>query len=447
MVGDPRADAALFVLFLFVSFLVSAFEAAIQSVSRHQLEERLDASAAGAAAALALRLKAKAERLRATANVVTTFSLVLIAIVSAPYVWRISDSIAHQFYRDANWLNNVLSAFFVVVLAAGIAAVYLIFVVLIARNIGRNHSESLGVRSAGFMNLMMQLLSIPTRLIIWTGNLLLKPSGRDARFIDNVMSEEGLMDILEEGTKTGILDKTEHELIESIFAFTETTAREIMVPRTEIIAIEKGMLPDEILQMVVEEGFTRMPVYEHSIDNIVGVIYAKDVLSLVSHRDLIILADIIRPAFYVPETKSISELLRDFQRKRQHLAVVVDEFGGTEGIITMEDILEEIVGEIQDEYDEEERFIERSENGGIVVMAKLNIAEFNAMSDFTIPESEDYDTIGGFVTGLFGRIPDVGDEITFNNLVITTLQVEDRRIVSVGITPVPGTHLPPADTD
>jgi CBS domain containing-hemolysin-like protein len=171
-----------------------------------------------------------------------------------------------------------------------------------------------------------------------------------------------------------------------------------------------------------------MPVYRDSLDHIIGVVYAKDVLSLLEHQHLIILQDIIRPAFIVPETKPISELLREFQRKRIHLAIVVDEFGGTEGIITMEDILEEIVGDIRDEYDEEIRQLEHLPNGDVEVEGMMNIFDFNERVEYKIPESADYDTVGGFFTTLIGKIPEPGDTCSYHQLEIKVLEMEERRV-------------------
>ena len=194
--------------------------------------------------------------------------------------------------------------------------------------------------------------------------------------------------------------------------------------------------PDEIIVVaqVMLEGFTRMPVYKHSLDNIIGVIYAKDVFSLIEHKNLIILHDILRPPFVVPGTKSVPDLLREFQRKRIHLAVVVDEFGGTEGIITLEDILEEIVGDIKDEYDEDARPFERISDDTVEVAGRMNIADFNELVNYHIPESEEYDTLGGFITKIMGRIPSAGDECDYEALRIDIVKVDERRIELVRIT-------------
>jgi len=283
------------------------------------------------------------------------------------------------------------------------------------------------------MRILTRLLHLPQKILTLFANILLQPTGRTATFSDSAISEENLMDILEEGMETGLLDKTEHELIEGIFRFTDKAAREVMIPRTDVVAIDSSLPPESIVAQVMREGFTRMPVYKGSLDNIIGVIYAKDVFSLIEHKNLIILHDILRPPFVVPDTKSVPDLLREFQRKRIHLAVVVDEFGGTEGIITLEDILEEIVGDIQDEYDEEAKPFERLANGVIQVEGRMNISEFNEISDYSIPESEEYETLGGFVTKVMGRIPEAGDRCESEGLHIDIVAVDERRIDLVRI--------------
>ncbi|MGA9405870.1 MAG: CBS domain-containing protein, partial [Bacteroidota bacterium] len=154
-------------------------------------------------------------------------------------------------------------------------------------------------------------------------------------------SEDDVKQLLEEGKKSGVIDSTERELIESVLEFTDTTVKEIMVPRTDVIAVELSVPREKLIRVVIDEGYSRVPVYQGTIDNIVGIIYTKDLLSMFEHRDIILLQDIIRPPYFVPESKKISVLMRELQTKKQHMAVVIDEFGGTEGIITMEDILEE----------------------------------------------------------------------------------------------------------
>jgi CBS domain containing-hemolysin-like protein len=239
--------------------------------------------------------------------------------------------------------------------------------------------------------------------------------------------------MLEEGTRTGVFDKTEQELIRSIFEFTDTTAKEVMIPRPDVVALNIEMQREAIIKIVLEEGYSRMPVYRGTIDNIIGIIYTKDLLGLIEYRDLIILQDIIRPAYFIPETTKISKLMRDLQKGKIHMAVVIDEFGGTEGIITMEDVLEEIVGEIHDEYDEELKDVEQTADGTFLVNARMLIRDFNERFHSEVPLGEDFETVGGLLQKLTGRIPDVGEVIMHQGLLFTVVKKSQRRVRQVKV--------------
>ncbi len=242
------------------------------------------------------------------------------------------------------------------------------------------------------------------------------------------VSEADIKQMLEDGQQSGAIDSTEHELLKSILEFTDTTVKEIMVPRTDVVAVDISISRERLVKVVIDEGYSRMPVYHGRIDNIIGIIYTKDLLSMLEHRDVIILQDILRPPYFIPESKKISALLRELQTKKQHMAIVVDEFGGTEGIITMEDILEEIVGEIRDEYDEDLRDIEPSSDGSVVVNAGMSIHDFNAQFHAAVPEDVDYETISGFLHKFTGRIPELHEEIRYGDLAFLVSKKNERRI-------------------
>jgi CBS domain containing-hemolysin-like protein len=247
------------------------------------------------------------------------------------------------------------------------------------------------------------------------------------------LSEEDLKQVLEASTISGAIDRAEHELIKSILEFTDTTVKEIMVPRPDVVALDITMPRDVLVRKVIDEGYSRLPVYRESIDNIIGIIYSKDLLSLLEHRDLILLQDIIRPVFFVPESKKISQLLREFQLKKAHLAIVTDENGGTEGIITMEDIMEEIVGEIHDEYDEVSKAIEPAKDGSVIVDARLSVSDFNSQFAADLPEAPEYETLAGFMQKVLGRLPEIGESITFLDFQFTILSKTARRIRQVRV--------------
>lgn len=267
-----------------------------------------------------------------------------------------------------------------------------------------------------------------------TSNMLLHLVGiTPASKLDIVHSPEELEMIVSEGAKIGMLNKTEQELISSIFEFSGTLAREIMIPRTEVVGIEYTTTREELIRIVTEEGYSRMPVFKISMDNIVGIIYTKDLISLLEHRDLIVLQDIIRPAYFVPGSIKISQLMKDLQDRKMHLAIVVDEFGGTQGIITMEDILEEIVGEIHDEYDEVLKNIEQTADGSALVNARIGINEFNEKFSAQIPDDQEYETVNGFLAKFTGRIPELNEVIRYKNLQFTVMKRSHRRIRQIKV--------------
>jgi CBS domain containing-hemolysin-like protein len=257
------------------------------------------------------------------------------------------------------------------------------------------------------------------------------------------LSEEELAQVIDASTLSGTLDKTEHELIKSILQFSDITAKEIMVPRPDIVALDIEASRENIIQKVAEEGYSRLPVFRGTIDRIVGVIYSKDILSLMEHKDVIVLQDLIRPAYFVPGTIKISKLLREFQKNKLHLGVIVDEFGGTEGLITMEDIIEEIVGDILDEYDEVQNPFEKKSDGSIVVDAAMTIGEFNEHFPKQIPEDSDYETLAGYLQKKTGRLPEIKEEIRTENFIFTILTKSARRIRQVKVLSVHGGELEP----
>ena len=249
------------------------------------------------------------------------------------------------------------------------------------------------------------------------------------------LSEDELKQVIDASSLSGIIDKTEHELIKSVLQFSDITAKEIMVPRPDIVALDISISRDVLVRKVIEEGYSRLPVYKGTIDHIIGVIYSKDLLSLLEHRSLIILQDIVRPAYFIPESKKISVLLREFQQNKVHIGIVVDEYGGTEGIVTIEDIVEEIVGDILDEYDEMRKSVEQASDGSVLLDAALSIADFNIQFRAKLPEAPDYETLAGYLQKITGRLPESNEEIKTENFVFTILTKSARRIRQVKVSP------------
>ena len=244
---------------------------------------------------------------------------------------------------------------------------------------------------------------------------------------------EELLRLAQMETTGRAIDEEERQMIRGIMEMEQTTVREVMVPRIDIVAAEVDESFEEIAQLMVDKGYSRLPVYEGSIDNIVGVIYAKEVLKYLAKGSRpVSLREILRPAHFVPESKKADELLTEMREHRLSIAIVVDEYGGTAGLATIEDLLEEIVGEIEDEFDTREQEVQLVSAAEAVVDARVGIDALNEMFDLTI-EKNDFDSVGGFIFNELGRMPSVGDEVRVNGLVLRVLSVAGRRIKKVRV--------------
>jgi CBS domain containing-hemolysin-like protein len=244
-------------------------------------------------------------------------------------------------------------------------------------------------------------------------------------------SSEELQYLLEQGKETGALDSSEHELIQNVFDFNERVVKNIMVPRTKISGVDLNSTKDELLECIINEGYSRIPVYDDVIDKIVGIVHAKDILPLLARNEEIILKDIIRKPYFIPETKKINDLMAELQQKRIQIAIVSDEFGGTAGMVTLEDIVEELVGEIQDEYDEEKPIVDKINPREFIINALAPIYDVNEFLPHDLPEDGDFDTVSGWLGDIFGKIPEVGEQKESNGYNITVLKKSDQNIESV----------------
>jgi CBS domain containing-hemolysin-like protein len=249
----------------------------------------------------------------------------------------------------------------------------------------------------------------------------------------NLVSEDKLKTLVDESHRNGLLEKDEQKMIHSVFRLDETYTREIMVPRIDIMAIDVEMPLSEAVRQFVDSGYSRIPVYQTKIDNIVGMLYAKDLLEIYENGDYQGgISNLLREAYCVPETKLINELLADMQKKRIHQAIVVDEYGGVAGIVTLEDIIEEIFGDIQDEYDEEETLYITIGPGEYIFQGKIDIDDLNLILNSSLPNDE-ADTLGGLVYCRLGHVPNPGEVVQFDDLLIKVEQVEEHRIIKVRV--------------
>jgi CBS domain containing-hemolysin-like protein len=270
--------------------------------------------------------------------------------------------------------------------------------------------------------------------------LILAPLGIKVESETETHTEEELRLLLAESAQSGevgAIQKTEHELIEKVFKFDERVVRQIMVPRPQMAAIEVSMSLEQALEMVSKEGYSRMPVYSGSKDTVVGIVHAKELLRRVIDKQTTTISAIMRPALFVPETKKIGALLRELQNKRSHMAIVVDEFGVASGLVTLEDIVEELVGEIQDEYDDERPVVEKRKEGDFVVNAHASILDVNAHLPELLPESAEYSTVAGLLNVLFSGIPEVGQSCNDGRYTFKVLKTSRGSVDTVLLKRVP----------
>ncbi len=233
------------------------------------------------------------------------------------------------------------------------------------------------------------------------------------------------------GEEEGLLSEDEGEMIQSILSFRDTLAREIMVPRTDAVIVSADTPIEELLQLVIQEGHSRFPVHGGSIDNIIGILHVKDLLSCWSEEHLD-LKDIVRTPYFIPETKKISHLLRELRDKKSHMAIVIDEYGGTAGLVTIEDIIEEIIGEIHDEHDNEDTLMVTTEEGDLLVDARLEIEKLVEHFDLEVPKGN-FESVGGFIISLLGRVPQPRETITHAPLEMTIESADARKIRKVRV--------------
>ena len=316
----------------------------------------------------------------------------------------------------------------ITLLSAGFTLLYFVVVEAMSKTFGILHSDRAALALAPMVWFLGRALAWPTRALIGLANILLPGRGlKQGPFV----SEEDIRQMAEVGHEEGAIEEEEKEYIHAIFEFGDTVVREVMVPRPDMVSISVASGLDDVLDLVIRHGYSRIPVYRESPDEIIGVVYAKDVLRHLRNkrtdRDL---ADLARKPYFVPESKRVSDLLKDMQRDKFHLAIVVDEFGSVAGLVTLEDLLEEIVGEIADEYDREEPNVEPAGSNRYRVNARLPVDELNELLEVDLPNTE-WDTVGGLMMGVLGRLPAQGEEVEVGNLRFTAERVQGRRIAKV----------------
>jgi CBS domain containing-hemolysin-like protein len=403
--------------------LASAAEASLAGISRAGVQQMLDEGASRTRAVLSLLQNPP------------RFVITLMVLKGAAFVAAAGAVTWLAAQADLNWQLGVPLALLAVWLL-------LLCVQVVSRALTLRSGHMEGLRLGRPLRGVAILLSPLTGALRALGNLVL---GRSAQVsADNLfLSEDGLRFLIDMSDEQGLIEEDEKEMIASIFELSETVAREVMVPRIDVISVEERTSLRDSLDVIIAAGHSRIPVYRESIDHVQGVLYAKDMLPPFrdGQHDLAI-TELMRPAYFVPESKKVDDLLSELQQRKVHMAIVVDEYGGTAGVVTIEDLLEEIVGEIQDEYDTELPRAEMVGENEFLFDARISLDDACKMIGIE-PLDADSDTLGGFMFSRLGRMPVSGSRVEYKDLVFQVESISGRRIELVQVIRSPG---PRADT-
>ena len=334
----------------------------------------------------------------------------------------------HEYAQEHNWNESALIFIEVIV----VSAIVLIFGEIVPKMAAIRRSEKFADKVYGPMKIMIAVLYPIAQGFYTATNLILKLIPfRKEKIFD---SEEELKILAELGEEEGTLQEEESEMIQSIFDFNEKTVGEIITPRVDIVGLKSTETLDKAMDIIGEKQFSKIPIYKDSIDNIKGILYAKDIIPYLSgSRPEMDLLKITREPYFIPETKPIDELLKEFKTKKTNIAIAVDEWGGTSGIVTLEDIVEEVMGELRDPYDREEYEIIRKKNGNIITDGSIKIYDLEENLDIEFPEERDYDTLAGFILDFIGDIPQKGKEVEFQKYLFKVIKLDSNRLDKIEI--------------
>lgn len=419
-------DILLIGLFILLNGFFAAAEIAVVTIRRSRLNQLVEEGKDNAT--VLKKLRENPEHFLATIQIgVTLAGAIASAIGGAIAVEVIKPLLISLPIPLISHASEAIAIGFVVIL---ITYFSLIFGELIPKTIALSRPEGVGLFFAPSIERFSKIAGIFIKALTGSTNFILKPFGKTTSYEKSHISVEEVKILLEEGRQQGVFESSEKELIHSVFEFADTSAKEVMVPNTQMVTININMTSDEIKHIISEEKFSRYPVVGKDINDIRGILYAKDFYNIYSPGVSIALHRILKSPFFIPETLKISNLLREMQRKRMHMAIVIDEYGAVSGIVTLEDLIEEIVGEIRDEYDTESPVI-RLSDGSYVIDASINVSDLNDDYGIEIPTSDEYDTLGGFIVTHLQRIPKTGDVISLSDKSIKVLEMVGQRISKV----------------
>ena len=406
----------------------SATEIALVTLRRSRLQQLLDEGSSGAARVL--HLKANPGRFLAVIQIGITFLGFLASAFAAVSLVAGLESWLAAFGP----LKDVAGALALIIVTGVLTIFTIIFGELVPKQIGLAHAERVAMSTRRFIEVLGVVFGPLVGFLTWTTRRISRLFGADVDADERISAEE-LRLIIEQGGEQGILEAEEEQMIHAVIELGDQRIHEVMVPRIAMVALPAEATMERAIDTVIEEGHSRIPVYEETIDEIVGILYAKDLLPFLrdpnGQRPPI--RSLLRPPVFVPESMSVDDLLHEFQRRKVHIATVLDEYGGTAGLVTIEDLLEEIVGEIQDEYDEEEPMIVKISDDEARIDGRADVDDLGELFgvDLGLEDEDEYDTVGGLIYHRIGGVPKPGDQVKVDGLTLTVESTDGRRVSKV----------------
>jgi putative hemolysin len=427
-VNLPIGQVLFLVVLTFLEGFFVAAEIALVSIRRSRVEQLVDEGRPGARRVQ--RLLADPSRFLA----VSQLGLTVIGFLASAFAAVTLTEDLSRLLASVGMDAGTADAIALIVVTVLLALFTIVFAELVPKTLALAHPERFALTLAAPLDVLGRILAPLVALLTGITRAVTRMLGADVTSEAQITAEE-LRLIVERGGEQGILEAEEEQMINAVIELGDRRVHEVMVPRIAIVALPASSSFDEVLERIIEVGHSRVPVYERSVDEVVGILYAKDLLPFLKTTvtETPDLRTLLRTPVFVPESMSIDDLLHEFQRRKVHIAIVLDEYGGTAGLVTIEDLLEEIVGEIQDEYDEEEPLIERLADDRARVDGRASVEDMLDIWDLKVPleDEDEYDTVGGLVYHRIGGVPQPGDEIHVDGLRLTVETTDSRRVGKV----------------
>ena len=429
------SEIVFIALLIFINGYLSGSEIAVVTARKTLLKEM--AERGNKHAKIFLKLKEEPDRFLATIQIgITGVGVLASAVGGAAAVKVIKPLLQGVPFKMISLAAEPIAIGMVVVIITYFSVV---FGELVPKSIALMHPETIGLWTARTIDTFSKVNSIFVRLLTGTTALVLRPFGSTPFTQRTYVTEEEVKMLIKEGGRHGVFEPTEEKILQSVFEFTDMSVKEVMVPDTQMVAIPLDMPIPQIVSLIDVEQFSRYPVYSKEINDMRGILHSKDFLTTLAKTGQADIRKLLKPPFFVPETMKISPLLREMQKKRIHMALVVDEYGGVAGLVSIEDLIEEIVGEIRDEHDIESPVV-RLSDGTLIIDASISLRDLKEDYHIELPESPEYETLGGLLMSLLQKIPQKGDMVVVEGQKISIVEMLGKRISKVKLEHLPGRH-------